>query len=231
MLAEGIRLKPTLAALICLTLIGTAPLHADETTRYVRDWITIPLYDTASSDSRTVHPGLTSGTAVTLVQNNERNGFLQVRTSEGVEGWIASRYLINEPTARMQLDSARKELAELRALTAELKAQQANIPLDKREASQKLAQLTTDNERLQNDLQILQQAPSNATQLAQENIELKKDNVTLRAQLDTNTAELADMRRSKNYALFREGGIAVLAGALLTLLVANLWPKKKSEWF
>jgi SH3 domain protein len=217
---------------MCLTFGGAATLaHADTATRYVRDWMSVPLHESASADSRNVLPGLATGTELALLQNEERNGFSQVRTGNGVEGWIATRYLMSEPTARMQLDGINKELGELRALNAALKAEQANIPLDKREATQQLTQLKSDNEHLQSDLQTLQQAPDNATQLAQENIELKKDNVALHAQIDSNTTELAELRRNKNYALFREGGIAVLAGALLTLLVANFWPRKKSEWF
>lgn len=218
-------------AFVSVTLLSVNLAHADTTTRYVRDWMSVPLHETASADSRNVLPGLATGTEVALIQNEDRNGFSHVRTGDGTEGWIATRYLMNEPTARMQLDGVNKELGELRALNAELKAQQANIPLDKREAAQQLTQLKSDNERLQNDLQTLQQAPDNVTQLAQENIELKKDNVTLHAQIDSNTNELSELRHSKNYALFREGGIAVLAGALLTLLVANFWPRKKSEWF
>lgn len=223
------------AVLICfsisLSLLAAAPTRADESTRFVRDWMSVPLYETANADSRKVHPGLTSGTELTLLQNDDRNGFSHVRTDEGTEGWIATRYLMNEPTARMQLDVATKELADLRKLTAELQAQQAALPLDKREAAQQLAQLTSSNAQMQSELQALQQAPDSATQLAQENIDLKKENATLHAQIDTNNIELAELQRGKNYTLFREGALAVVAGALLMLLAAYMWPKKKSEWF
>ena len=193
--------------------------------------MSVPLHESASADSRTVHPGLTSGTALSLLQSEDKNGFSRVRTGEGVEGWIATRYLMTDPTARMQLDRANTELAELRKLTATLQAQQANIPQDQRQAAQQLTQLKIDNQQLQNELRTLQQAPDSATQLAQENIDLKKDNEALHAQVETNNTEMAELRRNKNYTLFREGGIAVIAGALLTLLIANLWPKKKSDWF
>ena len=227
------KLAPTV--LICLSialsLFASVPTHADDSTRFVRDWMSVPLHEAATADSRTVHPGLTSGTELTLLQNDDRNGFSHVRTTEGTEGWIATRYLMSEPIARMQLDAATKELVDLRKLTAALQTQQAALPLDKREAAQQLAQLTSSNEQLQSELQALQQAPDSATQLAQENIDLKKENTTLHAQIDTNSNELAELQRGKNYALFREGALAVIAGALLMLLAAHMWPKKKSEWF
>ncbi len=209
----------------------TIRLRAEDSTRYVRDWMSVPLHESANAESRTVHPGLTSGTEVTLLQSDERNGFSHVRTTEGTEGWLATRYLMEEPTARMQLDNATKEVTELRKLNTELQAQQAALPLDKREAAQQLAQLTSANAQLQSELQALQQAPDSATQLAQENIELKKENTELHTQIDTHTNAVADLQRSQNYALFREGGLAVVAGALLMLLAAHMWPKKKKEWF
>jgi SH3 domain protein len=224
-------LKLVPAVLICFALVIAAPTRADDTTRFVRDWISVPLYEAATADSRKVHTGITSGTEVTLVRSDERNGFSLVRTTEGTEGWIAARYLMEEPTARMQLDNATKELTELRKVNAELQAQQSALPLDKREAAQQLAQLTSANAQLQSELQALQQAPDSATQLAQENIELKKENTELHTQVDTHTNAVADLQRSQNYALFREGGLAVVAGALLMLLAAHMWPKKKKEWF
>lgn len=211
--------------------LGSGAVQAAEATRYVRDWIAVPVYEAPTSESAAVMPGISSGTALTLLEDAERNGFQRVRMANGAEGWIASRYLIDEPTGRMQLERANGELAELRKSTEELRAQLANIPQDQRAGAQQMAQLKSDNERLHNDLQLLQQAPDNATRLALENIDLKKNNESLRAQLGAHSAELDELRRRRNYALFREGGIAVLAGALLTLLIANLWPKKKSEWF
>lgn len=223
-------MKLALISFACLTTLSCNALYAEDSTRYVRDWMSVPLHETVNADSKTVHPGLASGTELTLLQSDEKSGFARVRTSEGVEGWIATRYLMSNPTARMQLDRANGELAELRKQTADLKAQQENIPRSERDAAQQLMQLKTENQQLQTELQALQQAPDGAAQLAQENIELKKDNESLRAELEGTKTEIAQQQRSNNFAQFREGGIAVIAGALLALLAANLWPKKKSEW-
>ena len=218
------------AAFVCL-LAAASTARAEEAQRYVRDWISIPLYEAPSSESRAVHPGLPSGTVLTLIEDAERNGYQHVRTSAGAEGWMASRYLIDEPTAKMQLDGVTAELSELRKTNGVLKSQLDNVPGDTRVAAQQMTQLKADNERLQGELQILQEAPSNATQLALENVELKRANETLQEQIATRSGEVEELRRDNNYSLFRQGAIAVLAGALLTLLIINLRPKKKSEWF
>ena len=203
---------------------------AAEQTRYVRDWITLPLRQTQSVESAVVHPGVTSGTALTIVKEDPGSGFTRVRTREGVEGWIASRQLIAEPTARMQLDKLTTELENLRKTNSRLEQEQANVPTDHRLAAQQLTQLRSDNARLQQELQTLQQAPDNAIQLAQENIELKKNNNVLQTQIAEVNKTIAELQRAQNYTLFREGAIAVIAGAILTALIPRLKPKKRSEW-
>lgn len=223
----------TRLSLACMTLtiaLYTSSARADETVRYVRDWIAIPLHQSQSADSKVVHPGVTSGTALTLLQDDTGEGFARVRTGDGVEGWIASRYLIAEPTARMQLDKVNSELDALRKAHAQLQQEQANIPSDQKVAAQQLTQLRSDNARMQEELQTLQQAPDNAVQLAQENIELKKSNTELQTQIESANSALAELRSGQNYTLFREGAIAVAAGALLTALIPRLKPKKRSEW-
>ncbi len=217
-------------ALYCSLLPFANALHAEDQVRYVRDWITIPLHQSQNAESAIVYSGVKSGTPLTIVQSDPGSGFTRVRTSDGVEGWIASSYLIAEPTARMQLDKANAELDELRKTNTRLEQEQANIPADQKLAAQQLTQLRGDNARLQQELQTLQQAPSHATQLAQDNIDLKKNNTELLAQVATTNKALTELQHAQNYSLFREGALAVIGGALLTVLLPRLKPKKRSEW-
>ncbi len=217
-------LLPLLAATTALAQPAAEPM------RYVRDSITLPLRQTQSVESTIVHSGVSSGTVLTVLREDPNTGFTRVRTADGVEGWIASRHLIAEPTARMQLDKVNAELEELRKTTTRLEQEQANVPSDQRVAAQQLTQMRADNARMQEELQTLLQAPDNAVQLAQENIELKKNNTDMQAQLSNADGAIAALQRAQNYTLFREGAFAVVAGALLTVLIPRLKPKKRSEW-
>lgn len=204
--------------------------QAQQQKRYVRDWITVPLRQTQSVESTIVHSGVSTGTALTIVKEDPSSGFTRVRTSDGVEGWIASRHLIAEPIARVQLEKINAELDELRKTNARLEQEQSNVPSDQRLAAQQLTQLRSDNARLQTELQTFQQAPDNATQLAQENIELKKSNSELTAQVESANQSLTELQHGQSFTLFREGALAVFAGAILTVLIPRLKPKKRSEW-
>ena len=209
---------------------GADEQKAEKQMRYVRDSITLPLRQTQSVESAIVHPGVSSGTILTIVKEDSGSGFTRVRTTDGFEGWIASRHLIVEPTARMQLDKLNTELDNLRKTNVRLEQEQANVPTDQRLAAQQLTQLRSDNTRLQEELQTLQQAPDNAIQLAQENIELKKSNTAMQTQLVESNKAITELQRAQNYTLFREGALAVIAGAILTALIPRLKPKKRSDW-
>jgi SH3 domain protein len=213
------------AALIAL---GTwcAGGHAADTDRYIRDWISVPLLASAAPESRTMHPGLVSGTPVTVLETNDSSGYTRVRTREGVIGWLSTRYLSEEPSARSQLEQANAELQELRALKARL----ADLPPDLRSASQQLIDTRAENARLQQEVADSRRTPSEAATLAGENTRLQASNNDLQQQLQARDTELQLLRTDTSRRQFRDGGLAVAAGMLLIVIGRRLWPKKRSEW-
>jgi SH3 domain protein len=218
------------AALRCGALIalGTwcAGSHAADSDRYIRDWIAVPLLASADPDSKTVHAGLVSGTAVTLLETNDSSGFARVRTKEGAVGWLAIRYLSEEPSARAQLEQANAELLELRALKTRL----ADLPPDLRTASQQLIDARAESARLQQELADSRRTPSEAAALGAENTRLQASNDELQQQLAARDTELQLLRTDTSRRQFRDGGLAVAAGMLLIVIGRRLWPKKRSEW-
>ncbi|HSB95001.1 MAG TPA: TIGR04211 family SH3 domain-containing protein [Spongiibacteraceae bacterium] len=215
-----------LTASLFSSLVTITSSNADEPTRYVRDWMSVPLHATATPDSRIVHNGLVSGTAVTVLESDAAKEYSRVRTAEGSEGWIATRYLSTEPAARAQLEKANAELDQLR----KLKAQLADLPPDVRAAAQQVVDLRSENTRLQTELDSSQKTPTEAAQLSAENTRLKTDNATLQQQLATLDTERQLLRAEGDQTKFREGALAVIAGMLLAVGVRRFWPKKRSEW-
>jgi len=200
--------------------------HADERTRYIRDWMSIPLHATIAPDSKIVHNGLVSGSVVEVLEADDVSGYSRVRTAEGAEGWIATRYLTSDPAARVQLEKANAELEQLR----KFKTQLNDLPPDLRAASQQVIDLRSDNARLQTELEASQKMPTDAAELSAENKQLQTDIAALQQQLATLNTETQLLRSSGAQTQFREGALAVIAGMLLILGVRRLWPKKRSEW-
>ena len=99
-------------------------------TVYVRDTLYVPLRVAPSEDARFVRNSLKSGTPLTLLSVDSENGFSHVeyRETNGnrLEGFIASQYLDDQPTTRMQLEDVQIERDQLRAVLRNLNERQSN---------------------------------------------------------------------------------------------------------
>ena len=104
-------------SLTAYLLIGSALLaisqfsFADEA--YIRDTLYVPLRGGQSSEHRVIHRGIKSGTPLERLETNEQTGYTRVRTGTGLEGWLLTQYLVDEPIASTQLDSVKSELQSL----------------------------------------------------------------------------------------------------------------------
>lgn len=183
----------------------------------MRDSLTVLLRASPQPDAEVVHRGLASGAAVTLLGN--RGTMARVRTADGTEGWLASRFLLDEPIARDQLAEARAEIERLRKLN------------DESEAARMLAAMEAENNALTVQLEAARAAVRDSDALEQSNIELSRRNAALQQETEAARTELARLEKSQQMEYFRNGAIAVGGGALLTLLVPWLRPRRKrSEW-
>lgn len=199
---------------ILLVLACTGSL-ADET-RYVRDSLTVVLRAEPQGDAQTVS-SLPSGTAVTLLET--RGAMARVRTGDGKEGWLADRYLLDEPIARDRLKEANAEIERLRKLN------------NSSESGRMLAALEAENSSLRSQLAEAETAVQQSGSLEQSNLELSEQNSALRQETEAARAELAQLAQSRDMEYFRNGALAVGAGALLTILIPWLRPKRRrSEW-
>ena len=109
--------------LIVLMLTAVA---ASAQTRYVSDELTITLR-TGPSTQNQILRNLTSGAAVEVLQELPDEGYTRVRTTDGTEGWVISRYLQTERIAAQRLTVAERDLAQARERIGTLEAQVAEL--------------------------------------------------------------------------------------------------------
>lgn len=82
----------------------------------------------------------------------EQDGFIQIRTESGVEGWVSQGYVSPEPPAAILLQAAQQELAKLKNQQTPLQQQLAQAQQKVEQQQQQLAQLTDEKEKLQQQL-------------------------------------------------------------------------------
>jgi len=190
---------------------------AQAETRYIVDQAKLPMRS-GQSTSHAIIRMLPSGTAVEVLGQSDA-GYTHIRTRGGKEGWILSRYLMNEPAARSRLVWAEKELSKLHTLEENKKA-----------LEQQVALLKNDNQQLQSELARIRKAAANAVAVADENRTLKIKATEAEQAFESLRQETSDIRSGAQQRWFMLGGGAILLGILLGLILPRLKFRRKDRW-
>jgi SH3 domain protein len=217
-------MNPTKLAALALLVMLALPAMAQQQ-RYIEDTALVPLRSEAAAGSSPVHKGLPSGSAVTLIQGDTGTGWSQVRTREGVDGWIQTRYLKREPGARFQVLNALRLMGQPEDGTVTLT--QAIEQL-----SGQLQSITSERDKLQAELAEGKQIWSRAGELDTANRDLAEEVQSLKSRIDVLQAENRRLTDDSWQKWFINGVWATGVGGLLTLLLPRILSRRRrySEW-
>lgn len=196
-------------------LVGTTLLTisqfslADEA--YIGDTLYVPLRGGESSEHRIIHRGIKSGTLLERLETNKQTGYTRVRTGKGLEGWLLTQYLVDEPIASAQLDSVKSELQSL-----DTKHQQTLLSL--KEANEEREVLADRNALLAEDLATITTLSANVVVINQQNKRLSEERDALLQEI-TSLNELTDaLSDDRLQQWFLRG-----AGIMLIGLLFGFW--------
>lgn len=201
-----------------LVLLATCSL-AEARVGYVTDSIDVPLRSGESERSKIVRM-LPNGMSLNVLGDNTENGYTYVQAANGAEGYILTRYISNEPSARNQLEAAVKKLEALQEENKQLKASQVNHQ-----------EVGKERDKLSAELSELQQTAANAIQLKQQRDQLQERVVTVERELQQLKRENQALADSTNQDWFLYGGGLALFGVLLGFILPKIsWRRRSSGW-
>ena len=206
-------MRISVVLILLFVFVGSAQAE----TRYIVDQAKFQMRSGQSTGHKIVRL-LPSGAAVELL-GQSAEGYSHIRSSDGKEGWILSRYLMKVPAARDRLEQFEKELSQL----GDLKKQKV---LAERERNR----LQSENNSLVKELALLKKTAAAAAEMIAENKLLKSEAEASKKELQEFRQETDDITSSAHQRWFMLGGGAILLGVLLGLLLPYVRLRKKKRW-
>ncbi|WP_166255695.1 TIGR04211 family SH3 domain-containing protein [Marinobacter salicampi] len=214
--------------LITLLLFVSVCLPLQARTVYIDDNLFAPVRSGEGTQYRILHNGLRSGTAVELLERSE-SGYTRIRTKEGIEGWIVSRYLTEQPIARDRLQAAQRELERAKTQVSELQASLKQTQEERDQLARSEQRLEDRSEELAEELENIKAISANAINLEARSQELQATNQRLRNDVEVLTAEKERLEAKSESDFMLLGAGLVVLGIILALLVPVLKPSRKQD--
>jgi SH3 domain protein len=197
--------------------------------RYVTDELVIT-FRTGPSAQNAIIRNLSSGAALTILEERADVGYARVRAANGDEGWVLTQYLENEPGGDQLHEAAERELAQSRDRMAELEAQLQDVSGSFESASSELNSSRETGVRLSSELENIREASASAIELRDQNESLRRRVSELSAQVDVVAIENNQLRSRSTQNWFVVGAAVLFGGFILGLVAPSLRPRKKSSW-
>ena len=214
-------------AIILLTLC-VAPAWAK--TAYVTDQVEITLRTGASTSHRIVRM-VPTGEKLTVLSTDPQSGYTKVRTPNGVEGFVLTRQLVDEPVARDRLAAAEAEVKALKAAPGELSSRLASLTEQHAALQQAHEQLQQAKSQVDQEFAALKRTANNAVRIANERNELRKQVAGLTREVEDVKQQNRELENKTAQNWFLIGAGVVVGGILLGLILPHLRVRRrKSSW-
>ncbi len=219
-------MKNILRSFFILALIfGTA----QATTVYVTDNLNLSLRSEENNHSKVLKL-LSTGTPLTVVKENSASGYMRVRLSDGMEGYIPIRNTMKELPSRFQLDTVSKNMSALQSENATLKAEVSALRESITPGTPLEQSLATERDQLSRELSELKKASANTIQLKNERDELQERVVNVERDLEQFKLENQSLKDTSKQDWFLYGGLLSLFGVILGFVLPKIGWRRKSSW-
>lgn len=211
---------------IALFLLASA---AFAEARYVQDQLEITMR-TGESTRNSIIRMLASGDRVELLETNPDSGYSNIRTSDGTEGWVLTRFLMTEPAARQQLASLRVRAATLREEQGRLETELEGMRSENENLRSQLGDMEERYRQASRELAEIRRAAADVLAVNENNKQLSQQITDVGQELDAMKAEAELLQRDTTRSWFMTGAGVAFGGLLLGLLIPRLRWRKNSSW-
>ncbi len=185
---------------------------------------------TGPSTSNAIQLMVSSGTELQMLEEDAESGYTKVRTGGGTEGWVLTRYLMGEPSAREQLDSLTQQLTNAAADGASTESQLAAIRGEYDSANRRIRELEQNNAGLQSDLGEITEKSANTLAIDRQNQNLQQQLTDAEIKVSILEQENEQLVSQTNRNWFIAGALVLIGGILVGLILPRMKFQRRSGY-
>ncbi len=217
-------MKNIIVALILFTLGNISYAK----TLYVDDTLRINLR-TGPETSYRIVKSIVSGAKVQVLEEDDATKWTKIREPGGIEGWVPSRFLVEEPIARDKLQAALEKLKLLEDKSGSLGARFQTLQSENQTLSTAKTELEKVNRKLSKDLEEITAISQNAVHLDNRNRELQELNQQYQHEIEKLQVENQRLSDKNETELLLAGGGLICLGILIAIIIPSMKRTRKSD--
>lgn len=182
------------------------------------------------STSNAIQLMINSGLRLEVLERDAASGYSRVRTPGGTEGWVLSRYLMSEPSAREQLETLSEQLTSATSRGSSLDGQMQAIKAQYDSANQQIAALEREKANLERELSEIKRTAANVLAINNQNQSLMDQLSVAQIRADTLEQENRRLNSQTTRYWFMAGALVLLIGVLLGIWLPRVRWQRRSRY-
>ena len=215
-------------ALLLVAVLFAAPFAYGQSA-WVSDEFEVTLR-TGPSTSNAIQLMISSGAELEVLEEDAESGYARVRTMGGTEGWVLSRYLMSEPSAREQLESLTNQLTDANAEGATMGSQLDAIRSQYDTATARIRELESENEGLRSEIADITDKAADTLAIDRQNQELRQSLTDAEIEVNVLEQEKDELTSQSNRRWFITGALVIFAGVLIGLILPRIKFQRRSRY-
>ncbi len=182
------------------------------------------------STSNAIQRMLDSGTELEVLERDPDTGYTRVRTAGGTEGWVLTRFLMNEPSAREQLERLTRQLTSASSRGSSLESQLAGVRSEYEAANRQIADLEREKAGLEEQLGEIRRTAADVLAINDQNQQLMDELAAVQLRADTLEQENRKLASKTTRYWFMTGAVVLLIGILLGIWLPRIRWQRRSRY-
>jgi SH3 domain protein len=211
-----------------LILVLTVPAAYGEPA-WVSDEFEITLRS-GPSTSNAIQLMLGSGMQLEVLERDPELGYARVSTLAGTEGWVLTRYLMNERSAREQLETLTSELTNANSRGTSMGSQLTAIKAEYDAANSRIDTLQREKAVAENELAEIKRTAANVLGINEQNQSLMDQLATAQIRADTLEQENRRLASQSTRYWFMSGGLLLCVGVILGIWLPRIRWQRRSGY-